>query len=186
MNANALSGSLFISRDFLILQAPCCQSRALPALCFICGEQSDYGWALTSGVCNSTCEEQPGLSWAHLSKRKKGHFPLHLNFHCAASFVSHLIFGHKPHCATTPMFLPHFSHREVMGSATKSLLPGSLLGELDNTFSSLVMPFSCGFPPFHLLVSLICCCLSASVCPQWPCSILLFWVSLAVSYFTFN
>lgn len=54
-----------------ILQAPCSQSRALPALCFIRGEQSSSGWALTSGVCNSTCEEQPGLSWAHLSKWKK-------------------------------------------------------------------------------------------------------------------
>lgn len=69
---------------------PCCQSRALPALCFICGEQSGSGWALTSGVCNSTCEKQPGLTWAHLPKQKKRSCPPSspLPFVCCLCLVS--------------------------------------------------------------------------------------------------
>lgn len=184
MNANSLSGGWFISREFqsyrlLVPSLGLC----LP---FVLSVESRVALAGLSpvGCAIALVRSNLGSAGHTYPNGKKGCFSLHLHFHCAASVGSHLIFGHKPYCAS--MFLPHFSHSEAMGSDTKSLLPGLLLGELDNTFSSLVMSFSCGLPPFHLLLSLICCCLSASVCPQRPCSILLFWDSLAVSYFSFN
>ena len=66
----------------------------------------------------------------------------------------------------------------------KTLLSGLPLGMLDNTFSSLVTLFSCGFLLFHPLANAVLCCLPASVCLQRPCSILFFWISVAVSYFS--
>lgn len=123
MNANSLSGGWFISREF--------QSYRLfvPSLglClpFVLSVESRVALAGLSpvGCAIALVRTNLGSAGHTYPNGKKGCFSLHLHFHCAASVGSHLIFGHKPYCATTSHVLA--SLLSQWGNGIRHKIPAS-------------------------------------------------------------
>lgn len=100
---------------------------------------------------------------------------LRLRFHCTASVESSLIlsFLASSYRAATSRVLPSTC------SLPMRPLPGVLLAVLDTTVSSGHVVLL-----FNPLASAVLCRLPAPGCPQTPCPALVFWISLAVRYFS--
>lgn len=99
----------FIAREVSSLRAARSQPRAGPPLWFTCGEQKGSYQLWQVGHGDGTWEEQLGLSWAQLPKRKTGWFVPSSPFPpcCLCWVFSHpLTFGLKPDCATTSRVPP--------------------------------------------------------------------------------